>query len=237
MIAENSAVQTAKQQERRRAHDGDSVVDDSRLLDHAGVRRGVGEQEQERTPDREFQSGAIRRHERHRHHVEEDQEEQRAAVPPRETDRERHDRAVDQDGPRHHRGRVFGSQTSTELDDGDEHQVSERDPDHCILGRARGDGNDEQRDDDQEPDELQDEQPVGDRRSLRVGHAAHRNRATSPTERAVANLRSPRSNRRWIERNRRIASTKPRSTATERPVRVASSARAVAGPSLTDAAI
>ena len=67
-----------EEQERDRADDGDAVVEHGLTFDHPGVGGRVQEQQQQRAPHGQLQTGAVRRDQRHRHHVEEHQEEERA---------------------------------------------------------------------------------------------------------------------------------------------------------------
>ena len=152
-----------EQQEGDRADGCDAIVDEPGLLDHARIGGGVREQQQQCTPHRELEPGPVRRDQRDRHHVEEHEEQQRAPVATGDCDRDGDRRTVDQHGPRQERGDLTGREPTRDLDAGDEHQVHECDGDDFATRRPCRSGDDEQREDDQEPDELEDEQAVGDR--------------------------------------------------------------------------
>ena len=97
----------------------------------------------------------------HRHHLEEHEEEQRAAVATGEHDGQRHCRPVEQHGPRHESGTVSAAPTAARP------QTRATNPRYtmaiasdCARGGAGDRGTTSERDDDEEPHELEDEEAV-----------------------------------------------------------------------------
>ena len=109
---------------------------------------------------RELEAGAVRRDERHRHHVEEHEEQQRTPIATGERDRTHDDEPVDQHAPGEQRAGALGCETAHELDARGEQHRDEREPDQPAR-EVTGDRRDHQeRGDDEQPDALEHEEPV-----------------------------------------------------------------------------
>ena len=130
---------------------------------HVRTYGGLAEEQEDPAPDCDPQSAPVRREQRHCKHIEEHQEQQRAARATSQGRRQREERPVQQEHPRHQHEPALAAGTAEDLHDEREAEVHGSKREQTPWRVAREQGDTDHRQGSRDAEHLEETQPLRER--------------------------------------------------------------------------